>query len=67
MTNPKKDWKDFLKDNHMWANTATVALESRSSHIAARVGDARYELQGELHTGYTKTDGMEAEVRFDVI
>ncbi len=64
LTNPKKDWKDFLKDNHMWANTATVALESRSSHIAARVGDARYELQGELHTGYTKTDGMEAEVRF---
>lgn len=46
LTNPKKDWKDFLKDNHMWANTATVALESRSSHIAARVGDARYELQG---------------------
>ncbi|MCT3897222.1 multicopper oxidase domain-containing protein [Elizabethkingia anophelis] len=64
LTNPKKDWKDFLKDNHMWAHTATVALESRSSHVAVRAGDARYELQGELHTGYTKTNGYEAEVRF---
>ena len=46
LTNPKKDWKRLLKDNHMWANTATVALESRSTHAALRVGDARYELQG---------------------
>lgn len=54
LTNPKKDWKDFLKDNHMWANTATVALESRSSHIAARVGDARYELQESCIQGIRK-------------
>ncbi|AQX05202.1 multicopper oxidase domain-containing protein [Elizabethkingia meningoseptica] len=64
LTNPKKDWKDFLKDNHMWAHTATVAIESRSTHAALRVGDARYELQGELHTGYTKSNGYEAELKF---
>ncbi|ODM55217.1 multicopper oxidase domain-containing protein [Elizabethkingia meningoseptica] len=64
LTNPKKDWKDFLKDNHMWAHTATVAIESRSTHAALRVGDARHELQGELHTGYTKSNGYEAELKF---
>ncbi|WP_407482034.1 multicopper oxidase domain-containing protein [Elizabethkingia meningoseptica] len=64
LTNPKKDWKDFLKDNHMWAHTATVAIESGSTHAALIVGDARYELQGELHTGYTKSNGYEAELKF---
>ncbi|NAW50050.1 multicopper oxidase domain-containing protein [Elizabethkingia argentiflava] len=63
LNNPKQDWKDFLKDNHMWAYTATLALESRSTHAEFRAGDTRYEFRGELHTGYTRQNGYEAELK----